>query len=222
MKRFCIPCILVLLFSCTNTIDKKINYQTAKEDFVTIKKEHPEYTTQDYDYAGDLLAGKMMGAVMQGSKDMSIDKTYKELLEEAKANRVKEQQDSIAYGNVMASFKKKIDVKCIKKEISTSDFGKSVTLTLTIINGSDKVLSGFSGKLNVQDMFKTDLMAANVKITDGLAPHKTKDTTFSYSLDFVSNTDALEVTPIEKLKFEWIPEELIYADGTDEKAPQKP
>jgi len=91
-KLFYLMIASLLLAGCSDVIDKKVSFETAKEDIQKIKEEHKdEYTDEDFEAISYVLAGSVFRAVLtkgeDAAKGIKFDKTYKDFLEEAKKER---------------------------------------------------------------------------------------------------------------------------------------
>ncbi len=87
--------VVLVLTSCTSTIDQKIVLTEYNDVIQKIKKEHPEYPDEVYAKANKKTDALLFRALSDG--EMKTGKTYREFLDEAKAEIEKEASELAAY-----------------------------------------------------------------------------------------------------------------------------
>ena len=90
-------------------------------------------------------------------------------------------------------------------------------LTTKFQNTSKKVIKGFQGSIQVTDMFDDVLGNFNINEVFKFYPNQTKTTVGHYS-GWILNSDQekLKTRDASDLKFSFIPDKIIYVDGTKE------
>lgn len=227
MKQSLLILSIALFFAaCTSdTLDKKVNVETAKTDWEIIRKEHTEYDSADFDDALNELAGLAIGKALIGNKEpLKVDKTYRALLDSAKANRQRKEAALAEYENELAAFSKLVQLSVKDKQYKKGDFDfvGNVGLKYTITNTSGKDISGISGAIYAFDIFGKEAAIFSVNEVQGLKNGESIDRSVFYQLGLHADEAALRDTETSKLKFKWVPEDIVYADGESLKAPAKP
>jgi hypothetical protein len=218
--------IMLLSTSCSNTIDKKIDIKTIKEDLTAIKKDYAkEYTEKDFDAVGKLLMGKFMGAALSGDKDanIKIEQTYKEVLDEAKAKRLVQEKEELDYQAKLAELKKVIEIGITKTEIKkVGDYipDEYLVIYYTVTNKS-KNIKGWNGSLIVKDMFDKKLGNFEFEQKDLLKEGETIKQEAGYKANYEPSFTEIGTTDIAKLKFVFEPEIILFEDGSKLEIPAR-
>ena len=90
-------------------------------------------------------------------------------------------------------------------------------LTTKFQNTSKKVIKGFQGSIQVTDMFDDVLGNFNINEVFKFYPNQTKTTVGYYGAWILSSDqEKIKVRDASDLKFSFIPDKIIYADGTKE------
>lgn len=220
-----------LLCSCQDPLDKKINLETMGDDITEIKKEYEGQYAED-DYA-------TMAAVYALSSAFNdpIDKSYRAALDDAKADRIRKEEEArieakriaalekrrrhiedsvmFAYNNIRSSFLNLIDVEVVNK---TSDEGMFsfyyVDLKFKIINKSSRSILAFRGAMEIKDLFGEGMGKYEVRYDKNIKPHSTIFNTTTYSINqFISSESRVYSIPFSSMTFEFIPDKIILSDG---------
>lgn len=217
MRKIFIIITTLLLMSCNNVIEKKPNLETVKEDVAQIKEKYKdEYTAEDFDALSDKLAGKVLGGVFAKGENavkegITFDKTYKEYLDEIKAEREKKEK-------ILAELKGAVSVEILEhsKEQGTglmAEYDVKMPVKIKVKNTSKKNIQGITGRIELIDMFNEKVETLGFELTSGLNVGEEKTDTYYYDISF-GDLKKMEETAFSKLKFVWVPEKIIFQDGS--------
>jgi hypothetical protein len=221
---------LISLASCTNTLDKKVNVATFKEDLAEIKKS-ANYDSTDY----ETLAFAVGMTTLLG-KNEKIDQTYRQALDELKAERVKKEQEALRvkmeYEKALAAWQKNFDVvnnavsvKVLKKGFEQDRYGfeKKLWFAYSITNNSGKDIDGIKGGVLFYDKFGDRLAANGLTYEKPLKNGQTINYTLYYDYNqFIDRDVKLKNSDLDKLKIEWEPGVILFNDGTSLQVEDKP
>jgi hypothetical protein len=223
--------LIVALISCTSIVDKRINKETFLQDIQEIhKKTGNLYTDDDYT---NLVLGIGVGNVM-GLK--GIDGTYHEALDSIKATRErrtadsttkaqKYQQELKVYMDKVGQLAKVIAVTVLAKgSQSVDNIDQQFVFGYHVTSGASQIVTAFQGSIVIIGESGKVLYAAPVdSYNDAIEPGKGYD--FKEAADYDS-TDGDQSTamntPLEKLRFKWMPSKIVFKDGTTLTAPDAP
>lgn len=218
MKRFLsILGMAIMLSSCNDVISKKPNIETAKEDIAQIKEKYKdEYSAEDFEALSDKLAGKVLGGVFAKGENaikegITFDKTYKEYLDEIKVAREKKEK-------ILAELKGAVSVEVLEhsKVQGTglmADYDVKMPVKIKVKNTSKNKIQGITGRIELVDMFDKKVENLGFELTSGLNIGEEKTDTYYYDIGFGDLKD-MEETAFSKLKFVWVPEKIVFQDGS--------
>ena len=111
----------------------------------------------------------------------------------------------------------KIGFSVAEKKFIEGDFSDANTFTFQFINNTDKDIEGVKGVISFNDLFGDQIKRVNISYDEGIKAGETK--LYRASLDynqFMDEDMKLRQTELEKLKYEWEVQTIIYADGNQE------
>lgn len=218
MKKVVLVLIGALtLFSCSSSLDKKYNEETAKEDFKLVTEE------VSYEEA-NLITSEMVRAVLKGE---SIEgKTYGEILDSAKefkkaeelaqkeaeelaAKTLKEEQERTLKLNKSAI------VTCFKKGYFEYDYSDYISYSFAIENKSDKNIRAIKGTIIFNNLFDDEVKKLNLVYDDKIVlagERNVYEATTEYN-QFKDSDVLLKSKDLKDLKVIWKPEKIIFEDG---------
>lgn len=221
--------IPLCLFSCTNVVDKKIVLTEYRETIEEIKKGNYGYTEADYIKANKLLDKLAFKSMSHGTAN--TEKTYKQLLDEAKEGNKKDSLEVSNYNGEIQKMKSAMSVIVNKSEyidayspILQSQYRTFIS-EIEFKNLSGKAITGIEGKILVKNNVGSIIKTSYIKLADSnlLAAGKTQRDTREYPiLDEYDNIVELKANSPETFKYEWKPELIIFDDGSRMKAPDIP
>lgn len=232
MKRLSVLILALLLFgSCSSKLDKKFDVKSAKEDIEDIKKKYSDqYTQEDFEQIGKELFGKAITAAFAGEKfedgkGIKIDKTYRAILDSAKAKRLVYEDKLKAFKIDSTKFTNLISINVDSaRYLKKSDYYEEYYLVwITGKNNSGKEVAAFEGEIKFADALDKVLLDANLKSLETLKPNEIYKQDGAYDLNlFNTENDILKSVPFSKLKTKWNLKNIVYADGTKLQAPEEP
>lgn len=213
MKNITITSVVcLLLLSCSSPLNKKYNEETLSEDAKEIK-EKGGLTEED----AQTLAGWIVRAKLN---DKKLDnKTYREILMEAKD--YKNEQDLLAKKAKLEEEEKKqrlgatLTVAMYDKGYQEYDYQKFLTYSLAFENKSQKDIRAFKGSLTINDLFDSEIKSINLTIDEPIAAGEIHRGTYTSDYNrFMDEDTRLRNKEMDDLKIVWIPEKIIFEDGT--------
>lgn len=113
-----------------------------------------------------------------------------------------------------------IAIEIVEKTFSPSDFMKgiyddNILIKFKFTNNSDKNIKGFQGEVRFLDMFNNEISSNPLKYQEGVKSGETKEYLASKSYNqFMNDDKQLKNTELSNIKIEWLPNTIIYEDGT--------
>jgi hypothetical protein len=111
----------------------------------------------------------------------------------------------------------KIGFNVSKKGFTASDFENKITFTFLLTNNTQKDVAGVKGNIVFRDIFGDEITKVNYSYDGGIKANATVTDarTVDYN-QFISSDEKLRSTPLDKLKYDWQVQTIIYADGSKE------
>lgn len=173
IKRLAIISLLSFsLFSCSKAIDKQYNEATLEQDIKEISSTNDLTPEEAQTFGQYVIGSKLRGESLSG-------KTYKQILEDAKSFKIKQQKEQEEQ-NRLAEEARKLEAEKIaklKKSVSLVIFDKSIKkinysdrfIFKTILeNKSNKDIKAFKGKVIFNDLFDQTLYNLDFTYDEGL------------------------------------------------------
>ena len=222
--------------ACTETIDKKISSETFVDDFKEIKTVHASaYDSADFAVVGFAVG---MGKVFGAEKTMG-EKTYRQLLDEAKADREKKerefaaklaqyQKDSTEWAVYQNKLNGTISFEILEKGFETDRYGiqKQQVFRYSLKNASGKEIKAVKGGFYVYDTFGEVIGRYGIENEKPLADNQGVKDVIYYDFNSYSHDDnKVKESALKDLKYEWKTMMVIFADGSvmePKPEPQKP
>lgn len=206
------------LISCSNPMNRKYDESKFEEDAKAIKESGKLNDEEAQMMAGWIVISKLQGKSLDG-------KTYNDILNEAKdfkkqqeelaENLKKEKQERIEKYNKALTFTV-YDKGFQEADIMNSEYQDLITFEIAIQNKTGKEIKAIKGPLSFFDLFGEELYTASYTQEDPIKPNEIYKT--QISVDYNQFTDGLKTLKnkdLSALKFEYIPEKIIFADGTE-------
>lgn len=164
------------------------------------------------------MFSKLSGKSLEG-------KTYKEILNEAKhykkqqealAKKLKkEKQERINLYNKAITFTV-LDKGFQEKDIMNDEYEDKIYFDIAIHNKTNKEIKAIKGPLTFYDLFGEVLHSGIYTLDDNIKPKETYKTqiTLDYN-ELENNQEILKNKELKDLKFEYIPEKVIFEDGSE-------
>jgi len=118
--------------------------------------------------------------------------------------------------------KEKVDVELVDKDFISSDWERGIyddyiTMKLRFINKTNKDIKGVQGKVIFYDIFDNEIYRTKISYDEGIPKNESK--VWSGQIEYNQFRDdhrKLRTTELENLKYEWLPDTIIYQDGSEE------
>lgn len=218
MKNFfLLIAVSILLVSCSSSLNKPYKEENLEEDMLSIKKSLSE---DDFELLTGYVALKSLG------DDKMLGKTYKDLLSEAKKLREELQKQEEEEKKLAEKAKVEeaerikrlggsLTVSLFDKGFSKYDFEDYITYKFAFENKTDKDIKAFTGKILFNDLFDKEINSLNLTYDDGIPAKSTKNWNAQTEFNqFMDEDVALKNKDVEDLKISWIPEKILFSDGT--------
>ncbi len=216
-KQFIILVITILIVSCSSPLDKPFKKDNLEEDVIELKESLSEEEL-------NMLAGYI--AIKSLGDDKMLGKTYGNLLDEAKnlkeELRLKKEEEKMLAEKARAEEAEKIKrlggaltVSLFEKGFSKYNYQDYITYKFAFENKKDKDIKAFTGQIIFNDLFDKKISSLNLTYDDGVPANSTKNWNAQTDYNqFMDKDVALKNKDVEDLKIEWIPEKIIYKDGS--------
>lgn len=90
-----------------------------------------------------------------------------------------------------------------------------IALDLELENNSEKDISGVKGDIIFRDMFGDEVITYQMSYDRPIPASETVTSTWQWQFNtYAANEVKLKDTPLEKLTIEWVPDTIVYEDGT--------
>jgi hypothetical protein len=223
----------ILLSSCTDTLDKKISTETFAKDLKEIQAEHSsDYDSLDF---ATLALGVGFGKMMGAEKEIT-NKTYREVLEEFKTERVKEEkaqaEKKALYERKVAEWKdsqaklnKVVAFKVTGKDFYTDSYGirEQQMFKYLIQNNSGKDIKALKGGFYVYDTFGEVVGRYGIEVENPMSAGKSINDEIYYDYNsYDSDNVKVKGVSLKDLKYEWQTAMVIFADGSVMEAQEEP
>lgn len=215
MKKILISITLlafIVLTSCSNPLNKKYSDKTFEQDAKEIG-ESKKLNEED----AKMLAGYIMLAKL-GNNELE-GKTYAEILQAAKdykteqellaAKAVKEEEEK------RAKFGVAMTVAMYDKGYLEQEYQEYLQYAIIFENKTGKDIRAVKGTLLITDLFDTEIKSINIVQDDGIPANQSVKNVYTTEYNqFLDEDVRLKSKEMKDIKANWIPEKIIFADGT--------
>ncbi|MDA8956157.1 hypothetical protein N9H19_00870 [Flavobacteriales bacterium] len=208
MKNLLFIIIPLLLFSCSNSLDKKYVAENFLLDAQVIREEISQadlelLTMSVFSEQGDEYKGKTYKQILKQAKDYQKEQ---ELL--AEKIRIEEEEKRIRLGQTAT-------VSMYDKGFLKYDYDSYITYSFAIENKSDKNIRAMKGILVINDLFDEKIIELTFTFDSEIASGETlkEEYTTKYN-KFKDAHKKLLNKEMKDLKTVWTPEKIIFTDGS--------
>ncbi len=224
--------ILFLLVSCTSPADRKL----TQENLAELQKSNA-LTGEEYQLLQAFVMRTGLSSVLSGKDSSEWLDSSLTIRQAIAAQRQWIIDDSIAtakakaeaaealrkYEQEVAQLRSIITVTPVRKTFAEQDYSSYIRFQMVVRNSGTKPVRAFKGYVRVTDLFGDLISRLEVKDDDGLVAGKDRVIAMLYSYNqFIDRDVTLRHTDIDKMKFEWEPEVILFADGTELIVPERP
>jgi hypothetical protein len=172
--------------------------------------------------AGDNAGIVTVAEAIENQRQFKIEAEAREQEEARLAEEARQQREE-----KVAAFRKIVTValtgtNLLPKNYDLSRYSPVYQLMLVIENKSDRDIRGVKGTVIFRDLFDDEILRLGLSLDKAVAAGE-KKTISGYGLEinqFMDNHVKLASTDYKDLKFEFVPEAIVFADGTTEKMPE--
>ena len=218
MKYLSLLAFLTLM-GCSTSLDNEFSTSTINEDEAELKQ---ELSDEDFKLLSAVIGFKTLNGTIQSGT------TYGELLEEGK--QMKQEADDKKEAKELAKLEAEIQEQerihrleqILEVSLVGKEFERRLILTVGIFkfnftNNSQKEIKAFKGEIAIDDIFDERLTAFNVVYEKGIPNNAEVDYEMEVGLNSQGNTKKrLIESDLTDLKVKWIPEKIIYQDGSSD------
>jgi|GEM_PF-5763898 len=211
MKKIIIMCIaLIILTACSNDLNKKVNLAEWKSVITNLKSTNKDYSEADYNTAGDEL-------FKMASNGESLDITYKELLDTAKQKNVEYQKEIAKY---QASIQKLDDVLKIEiiggeyRYLDEEPYPNIYVYEMSAQNNGKKTIVAIKGSIKFFNTNDKLLFTTYFDKAANLTPGTNVNHDDYGVIDEDDELIELKSLPFSAIKWKWLPESILFEDGS--------
>ena len=198
--------------SCSNPLDKTYNKESFDSDIIEMKESNvlPEDDLK-------LLAGEVLRSFFS-SEDLS-GVSYGEIIDNAKIRKTEQdrlaEQARIEEEDRMKRFDSTLTVAMYDKGYQEISYAEALTYSFIFSNKSSKDIRAFKGRIVINDLFDTEIKSISLTVDDQINAGESKRETYNTDYNQFRDEDVrLRSKDIDDLTINWIPEKVIFTDGT--------
>lgn len=148
-------------------------------------------------------SGKTVGQIIEEEGAFQAQRKAEEAKRARLAAEAKARLAALA-----TEFNKALTVAVFAKRPVEVSFMQYTYLKLVAENTSGKDIRGFTGRLRIRDMFGDELQDAHVKATEPIKAGAKR------TWEELVDDSRIRKASLKNLKFEWTPEQVLFADGS--------
>ena len=209
--------LLLAMVSCSNVLNKQFNEDTVKEDFEEISKtidsndlkllmgsvfrlkfKKTDLSTMTY---GEIMAdGKKWKA--EKEKEAAEEKALAEEAARKEAERVKKLSETVV-------------VTVFEKGFEKANYKSYISMTFAIKNKTDKTIRALKGSVIFSNLFDEKIKEVNVVYDQPVSGKSVVNWEAYIKYNQFKDEDvSLKNKLLKDLKVSWVPEKVIFEDGT--------
>lgn len=214
---FLVSVILLIVISCSSSLDKKFNEEGASEDIKAIKSEIDSSELM-------LLMGSMLRLKFKEEKLENL--TYREILTQGKGWKAEQEKLEQEQKSLAEKAKKEeeertnrlsesIIISCFSKDFYKYNYEDYITYKFVIQNKSNKNIRAVKGSITFFNLFDEEVKSINLVydkvINAGVTVNYNAQTNYN---QFNDSDKVFKSKDLKDMKVLWKPEKLIFEDGT--------
>ncbi len=212
MKKLLLLMLILGTTSCSKMNDK-INLQNYASDIKELKEENKSYDSLVWVLADKQIDAQSLQAL---SGKMELDITYKELLEKAKKKAVQTRKELDEYYSELKAMNGIFTIKVLDGTFKEGDMNDWYETKLYIENNSENSIVAFEGDIIYTnengDIILDDAISESFEIPSKYNFETTNNTPAIPELS--ANKIELKALPFSKITWKWIPDKIIFKDGS--------
>lgn len=216
-KIFTILSISILLFSCSNVLNKTYSEDTFQEDMIELKKSTSEENVEKVfgyilmsSFTNKPIIGKTYQEIINEADKITEEKAKQEAEEKALAEKAKAEEMKR-----IEKLNKSLTVTLFDKGFSKGDWESYLTYKFAFENKTDKDIKAFKGLMIIKDLFDGEITKVPMVYDGGVKANSIKnwDATTEYN-QYNDSDKQLKNKEMKDLKISWTPEKIIFEDGS--------
>jgi len=174
-------------------------------------------------HTGGIPPGTTVGEAIDQQRDFEAKQKLADAQAEAlKARATAERQAAIDKLNHLVTFA--VVSKTLEpKNYEAGRYSDRISFVFAVKNNTPKNIAGVKGMVEFRDMFGTTIEDVGISL-DRAVPANSEKTVDGFGKDvnqFENRDQQLATTDLSKMKVTFVPEMVVFADGTSEKAPEE-
>lgn len=203
----------ILTQSCSTLLDKKYSYETFNKDLSEIRESGEISEDEEVSIRGWVFHNRI--------KDINIEgKSYRDILKESMSEKFhnildKEIEKSKLQRKKQRKLEKALSVILHGKGYEKLTFEEFLTYDFSFENKTNKDIRAFKGILLINDLFDERITSIKLTFDDTIKANETINEvlTTDYN-EFRSQDIQLKNKDMDDLKTVWVPEKILFTDGT--------
>lgn len=177
-----------------------------------------------FTHSGGIPPGTTIGDAINQQREFETKAKLAQAQADAlKARALAERNAAIDRLNRLITFAV-VNKQFVPKDIMAERFRDQITFVFAVKNNGSKDIAGIKGVIEFHDMFDSPIENVSLSM-DRAVPARQEVTINGFEKDinqFEDTDQKLAATDLAKMKVRFIPEMIVFADGTNEKAPDAP
>jgi len=222
-------CSMIALSCSENVKNKKVSEETMEKDMKAIR-DSKQLSDEETRMLAAYIVRSKLGSIFGGAslpKDKTVGQMIDEQLKWEEEQKFKEaEQKRLAEeaareeARLAEQLRKTVEVALYKKSFSASDWQRGqyedyISLGFVFKNFTDKDIRGFTGTVIFNDIFDKEIAKTNLSIDEVLPAGKTVRWQGQRKYNqFDAEDKKLANTELNNLKIVWMPEKVLFTDGT--------
>jgi len=213
--------LLLFAFGCKDVIDKEMSKESFNNDYKAIEKKYAsQYTAADFSKFKDEVSNQLTAQFLGINKGEGI--TYRALLDTIRANRMRDDSVIKVYNAALDKMAKTLKLSIDSGQYIKGDAGAAYVYKLKWTNHSNKLIKLVAGVFEIRN--PSGQLVKKIQINQP-ATIQPKETSSTGAYDYVMTSDKsadLIAFKFSDLKVKWIPARIVFDDGSEMLAPDKP
>jgi hypothetical protein len=161
------------------------------------------------------IVGKTVGDLISEERKLQADAKIKEEEQKKLAAEAKAKADALT-----AQLRNAITLTVFDKAFTPADpmngrFDSFITLKCVYENKSDKDIRAFRGRVKFTDLFGKEIFTTNMTISDPVGAGQKANWSGAIKYNqFMTNQQNLRNAEMANMKIVWLPDSVLFADGT--------
>lgn len=211
----------ILLFGCTDTINKKLSKDSFNDDVKTIKEKYAkDYTAEDFAEFRERASNKITAQLMGINKGENV--TYKSILDTVKAQRLRDDSIMIIYNAELKKLNDALLISIDSGQYLKGPKGEAYVYKISWQNKTDKKVIALEGMFIIKSPLGDIVKKIYIKQNATILPKENGSAPMADDIFDWDKPDELAKYEFKNLKAEWKPEKIVFDDNSNIIAPDQP